>query len=171
MRKKLEAVGQGSHQLLIQKLLVSTHYLTLFKDELILVEKTPSLLGGSFAPSLVQSELGDILKSIETLDKQERLIKSTFWYDEHAFNLLNKSLSIVDNWIEGIDRLVEVCEEKSVFHTILGESRARVFGVLADVFSSLKVINLSLKEDYVHPALFEQIRLMKLEEEALQQEQ
>lgn len=42
----MKKAAQTSHQLLIQKLLVSIHYLTLFKDEIILVEKTPSLLGG-----------------------------------------------------------------------------------------------------------------------------
>ena len=38
----MKKAAQTSHQLLIQKLLVSIHYLTLFKDEIILVEKTPT---------------------------------------------------------------------------------------------------------------------------------
>ncbi|MCC9782006.1 hypothetical protein HK214_07685, partial [Streptococcus agalactiae] len=45
------------HQALIQKLLVSIHYLTLFRDEIILVEKTPSLLGKHFSIAIVQNEL------------------------------------------------------------------------------------------------------------------
>ena len=44
---------QSSHKVLIQKLLVSIHYLTLFKDELQLVERTPSILGGEFSAQSV----------------------------------------------------------------------------------------------------------------------
>ena len=51
---------QSSHKVLIQKLLVSIHYLTLFKDELQLVERTPSILGGEFSAQSVQSELGEM---------------------------------------------------------------------------------------------------------------
>lgn len=58
------------HQALIQKLLVSIHYLTLFRDEIILVEKTPSLLK-HFSIAIVQNELGEILSKIEALSKQK----------------------------------------------------------------------------------------------------
>ena len=81
----MEKSDQNNHQLLIQKLLVSIHYLTLFRDEIILVKKMPSLLGASFSPHMIQSELGEILAAVDMLSKQVRLIKSTFWYDESSF--------------------------------------------------------------------------------------
>lgn len=162
----MSVTEQDGHKVLIQKLLVSIHYLTLFKDELQLVERTPSILGGIFAPTAVQSELGDIVKSIDTLDKQQRLIESTFWYEEKAFKLMNKTLQIVDNWVKGLDNLVNLCQSKEVFQAILGDKRIRVFGVLTDVFSSLKIIIMSLKEVPVPPVLYEQIKMVNIEEEA-----
>ena len=77
---------QSSHQLLIQKLLVSIHYLTLFKDEIILVEKTPSLLGASVSTIRVQDELSDVLSAIAAMEKQEKLIRSTFCMMRHLSN-------------------------------------------------------------------------------------
>ncbi len=85
--------NSNNHQLLIQKLLVSVHYLTLFRDEIILVEKTTSLLGASFSPHTIQSELGEILSAVDLLSKQEKLIKSTFWYDEASFKLMGTSIN------------------------------------------------------------------------------
>ncbi|MCB2838171.1 hypothetical protein K3N29_10110 [Streptococcus dysgalactiae subsp. dysgalactiae] len=157
---------QTSHQNLIQKLLVSIHYLTLFRDELKLVERTPSILGGEFPTHLVQSELGDIVAAIDTLDKQQRLIESTFWYEESAFKLMNKTLDIVDNWIKGVDHLIDLCQSKEVFQAIIGDKRIRVFGVLIDVFSSLKIIAMSLKEEPIPEVLYDHIKLVNLEEEA-----
>ncbi len=157
---------QTNHKVLIQKLLVSIHYLTLFKDELLLVERTPSILGGEFSSSAVQSELGDIVRAINDLDKKQRLIESTFWYEESAFKLMNKTLDIVDNWVKGLDHLVTLCQSKEVFQAILGDKRVRVFGVLIDVFSSLKIIALSLKEAPVAPVDYEHIKMVHLEEEA-----
>ena len=149
----MENANTNNHSLLIQKLLVSIHYLTLFRDEIILVEKTPSLLGSSFSPSVIQSELGEILASVDALSKQEKLIKSTFWYDEASFKLMNHSLDIVGNWIRGIDNVLEICESKSVFQAILGDKRQRVFGVLIDVFTSIRITNLSIKEESAYPIL------------------
>lgn len=162
----MSSTDHNSHNMLIQKLLVSIHYLTLFKDELKLVERTPSILGGDFSPHLVQSELGDIVDAITKLDKQQRLIESTFWYEEKAFKLMNKTLQIVETWVKGLDDLVALCQSKQVFQAILGDKRIRVFGVLIDVFSSLKVIIMSLKEVPVPPVLYEHIRMVNIEEEA-----
>ena len=131
----MKDTNSNGHRLLIQKLLVSIHYLTLFRDEIVLVEKTPSLLGASFSPNIVQSELGEILAAVDALSKQKKLIKSTFWYDEASFRLMNHSLDIVGTWIRGIDNVLEICESKSVFHAILGDNRQRVFG-------SIKIIQL-----------------------------
>lgn len=157
---------QSSHKVLIQKLLVSIHYLTLFKDELQLVERTPSILGGEFSAQSVQSELGEIVSAINQLDYQQRLIESTFWYEEKAFKLMNKTLQIVDTWIRGLENLVELCQNKDVFQAILGDKRIRVFGVLIDVFSSLKIIVMSLKEVPVTPVLYEHIKMVNIEEDA-----
>lgn len=157
---------QSSHKVLIQKLLVSIHYLTLFKDELQLVERTPSILGGEFSAQSVQSELGEIVSAINQLDYQQRLIESTFWYEEKAFKLMNKTFQIVDTWIRGLENLVELCQNKDVFQAILGDKRIRVFGVLIDVFSSLKIIVMSLKEVPVPPVLYEHIKMVNVEENA-----
>ncbi|VTS24480.1 Uncharacterised protein [Streptococcus porcinus] len=162
----MSVTEQDGHKVLIQKLLVSIHYLTLFKDELLLVEKTPSILGENFPPALVQSELGDIVAAINGLDFQQRLIESTFWYEENAFKLMNKTLQIVDKWVKGLDDLISLCQSKEVFQAILGDNRIRVFGVLIDVFSSLKIISMSLKEVPVPPVLYEQIKMVNIEEEA-----
>ncbi|MCG4682627.1 hypothetical protein, partial [Faecalibacillus intestinalis] len=78
-----------------------------------------------------------------------------FWYEEKAFKLMNKTLQIVDTWIRGLENLVELCQNKDVFQAILGDKRIRVFGVLIDVFSSLKIIVMSLKEVPVPPVLYE----------------
>lgn len=155
----MEKMHSTNHRLLIQKLLVSIHYLTLFRDEIILVEKTPSLLGDSFSPFVVQSELGEILAAIDLLRQQEKLIKSTFWYDEVSFNLMNHSLEIVHNWILGIDNVLETCESKFVFQAILGDNRQQVFGILIDVFTSIKITNLSLQEESDHPILVDTLRV------------
>ncbi|MGT2957804.1 hypothetical protein A9Q68_02035 [Streptococcus bovimastitidis] len=162
----MSVTEQDGHKVLIQKLLVSIHYLTLFKDELLLVERTPSILGANFSPALVQSELGDLVKAIDGLDKQQRLIESTFWYEEKAFKLMNKTLQIVEKWVKGLDELIKLCQSKEVFQAILGDNRIRVFGVLIDVFSSLKIIAMSLKEVPVPPVMFEQIKMVNIEEEA-----
>ncbi|ESR09328.1 hypothetical protein DIX59_04255 [Streptococcus iniae] len=162
----MSGTEQNSHKTLIQKLLVSIHYLTLFKDELNLVERTPSILGSEFPKHLVQSELGDIVAIINTLDKQQRLIESTFLYEESAFKLMNKTLNIVSNWVKGLEELINLCQSKEVFQAILGDKRVRVFGVLIDVFSSLKVIIMSLKEEPVPHVLYEHIKMVNLEEEA-----
>ncbi|KHD44208.1 hypothetical protein ACVRZD_01105 [Streptococcus hongkongensis] len=162
----MSRTGQNGHKILIQKLLVSIHYLTLFKDELQLVERTPSILGGEFSAHSVQSELGEIVSVINQLDYQQRLIESTFWYEEKAFKLMNKTLQIVDTWIHGLENLVDLCQDKEVFQAILGDKRIRVFGVLIDVFSSLKIIVMSLKEVPVPPVLYDQIKMVNIEEEA-----
>lgn len=152
------------HRQLIQKLLVSVHYISLFKDEILLVEKTPSVLGESYSFQRVQNGLKEIIDIIDHLDKQRRLIESTYWYDEASFKLMNKTLEIVDNWIKGIDQLVRTCQDNLIFKSILGQNQTQAFGVLTDIFASLKIINLSLKEESVHPFLYEQIKQMKLEE-------
>lgn len=157
----MKDTNSNGHRLLIQKLLVSIHYLTLFRDEVVLVEKTPSLLGASFSPNIVQSELGEILAAVDALSKQKKLIKSTFWYDEASFRLMNHSLDIVGTWIRGIDNVLEICESKSVFHAILGDNRQRVFGVLIDVFTSLRVTNLAIKEESDYPVLLDPVHLFK----------
>ena len=157
----MKDTNSNGHRLLIQKLLVSIHYLTLFRDEIVLVEKTPSLLGASFSPNIVQSELGEILAAVDALSKQKKLIKSTFWYDEASFRLMNHSLDIVGTWIRGIDNVLEICESKSVFHAILGDNRQRVFGVLIDVFTSLRVTNLSIKEESEYPLLVDPLQVVE----------
>lgn len=157
----MENTNSNNHRLLIQKLLVSIHYLTLFRDEIVLVEKTPSLLGASFSPYVVQSELGEILAAVDALSKQEKLIKSTFWYDEASFRLMNYSLDIVGNWIRGIDNVLEICESKSVFQAILGDKRQRVFGVLIDVFTSIRITNLSIKEESEYPILVDPLQAVE----------
>lgn len=157
----MENTNSNNHRLLIQKLLVSIHYLTLFRDEIVLVEKTPSLLGASFSPYVVQSELGEILAAVDALSKQEKLIKSTFWYDEASFRLMNHSLDIVGNWIRGIDNVLEICELKSVFQAILGDKRQRVFGVLIDVFTSIRITNLSIKEESEYPILVDPLQAVE----------
>ena len=157
----MENTNSNNHRLLIQKLLVSIHYLTLFRDEIVLVEKTPSLLGASFSPYVVQSELGEILAAVDALSKQEKLIKSTFWYDEASFRLMNHSLDIVGNWIRGIDNVLEICESKSVFQAILGDKRQRVFGVLIDVFTSIRITNLSIKEESEYPILVDPLQAVE----------
>lgn len=157
----MKDTNSNGHRLLIQKLLVSIHYLTLFRDEIVLVEKTPSLLGASFSPYVVQSELGEILAAVDALSKQEKLIKSTFWYDEVSFRLMNHSLGIVGNWIRGIDNVLEICESKSVFQAILGDKRQRVFGVLIDVFTSIRITNLSIKEESEYPILVDPLQAVE----------
>lgn len=157
----MKDTNSNGHRLLIQKLLVSIHYLTLFRDEIVLVEKTPSLLGASFSPNIVQSELGEILTAVDALSKQKKLIKSTFWYDEASFRLMNHSLDIVGTWVRGIDNVLEICESKSVFHAILGDNRQRVFGVLIDVFTSLRVTNLSIKEESEYPLLVDPLQVVE----------
>lgn len=157
----MKDTNSKGHRLLIQKLLVSIHYLTLFRDEIVLVEKTPSLLGASFSPNIVQSELCEILAAVDALSKQEKLIKSTFWYDEASFRLMNHSLDIVGTWVRGIDNVLEICESKSVFHAILGDNRQRVFGVLIDVFTSLRVTNLSIKEESEYPLLVDPLQVVE----------
>lgn len=156
----MKDTNSNGHRLLIQKLLVSIHYLTLFRDEIVLVEKTPSLLGASFSPNIVQSELGEILVAVDALSKQKKLIKSTFWYDEASFRLMNHSLDIVGTWVRGIDNVLKICESKSVFHAILGDNRQRVFGVLIDVFTSLRVTNLSIKEESEYPLLVDPLQVV-----------
>lgn len=157
----MKDTNSNGHRLLIQKLLVSIHYLTLFRDEIVLVEKTPSLLGASFSPNIVQSELCEILAAVDALSKQKKLIKSTFWYDEASFRLMNHSLDIVGTWVRGIDNVLEICESKSVFHAILGDNRQRVFGVLIDVFTSLRVTNLSIKEESEYPLLVDPLQVVE----------
>lgn len=157
----MKDTNSNGHRLLIQKLLVSIHYLTLFRDEIVLVEKTPSLLGDSFSLNTVQSELGEILSAVDALSKQEKLIKSTFWYDEPSFRLMNHALDIVGSWVRGIDHVIEICESKSVFQAILGDNRQRVFGVLIDVFTSLRVTNMSIKEESEYPVLIDPLQVVE----------
>lgn len=157
----MKDTNSNGHRLLIQKLLVSIHYLTLFRDEIVLVEKTPSLLGDSFSLNTVQSELGEILSAVDALSKQEKLIKSTFWYDEPSFRLMNHALDIVGSWVRGIDHVIEICESKSVFQAILGDNRQRVFGVLIDVFTSLRVTNMSIKEESEYPVLIDPLQAVE----------
>ncbi|HGA3640573.1 TPA: hypothetical protein ACGWKU_001408 [Streptococcus agalactiae] len=147
------------HQALIQKLLVSIHYLTLFRDEIILVEKTPSLLGKHFSIAIVQNELGEILSKIEALSKQKKLIRSIYWYDESSFKVMNKALAIVEEWIKGLDNLLEFCQLQTVFQAILGDERAHVFGILIDVYTSLNIINTSLKEENSRPVSLSNLAL------------
>ena len=153
-------MNSNGHRLLIQKLLVSIHYLTLFRDEIVLVRR-PHLYWGLLFINVVQSELGEILAAVDALSKQEKLIKSTFWYDEASFRLMNHSLDIVGTWVRGIDNVLEICESKSVFHAILGDNRQRVFGVLIDVFTSLRVTNLSIKEESEYPLLVDPLQVVE----------
>lgn len=153
------------HQALIQKLLVSIHYLTLFRDEIILVEKTPSLLGKHFSIAIVQNELGEILSKIEALSKQKKLIRSIYWYDESSFKVMNKALAIVEEWIKGLDNLLEFCQLQTVFQAILGDERAHVFGILIDVYTSLNIINTSLKEENSRPVSLSDLALALKDED------
>ncbi len=74
---------------------------------------------------------------------------------------MNHSLDIVGTWIRGIDNVLEICESKSVFHAILGDNRQRVFGVLIDVFTSLRVTNLSIKEESEYPLLVDPLQVVE----------
>lgn len=161
MVEVMENNQSSRHTLLIQKLLVSIHYLTLFRDEIVLVEKMPSLLGETFSPFVIQEELGQILAAVDALSKQERLIKSTFWYDEVSFKLMNRSLDIVG----GIDEVLETCESKSVFQAILGDKRPHVFGILIDVFTSIRITNLSIKEESDYPILLNPLERINYQEQ------
>ena len=105
--------------------------------------------------------MGEILAAVDALSKQEKLIKSTFWYDEASFRLMNHSLDIVGNWIRGIDNVLEICESKSVFQAILGDKRQRVFGVLIDVFTSIRITNLSIKEESEYPILVDPLQAVE----------
>ena len=74
---------------------------------------------------------------------------------------MNQSLNIVGNWVQGIDYVLDNCESKSVFQAIIGDNRPRVFGVLIDVFTSLRVTNLAIKEESDYPVLLDPVHLFK----------
>ena len=73
----------------------------------------------------------------------------------------------MDSWdflwllIRGIDNVLEICESKSVFQAILGDKRQRVFGVLIDVFTSIRITNLSIKEESEYPILVDPLQAVE----------
>lgn len=107
----------------------------------------------------MQNELGEILSKIEALSKQKKLIRSIYWYDESSFKVMNKALAIVEEWIKGLDNLLEFCQSQTVFQAILGDERAHVFGILIDVYTSLNIINTSLKEENSRPVSLSDLAL------------
>ena len=70
-------------------------------------------------------------------------------------------MDIVGSWVRGIDHVLEICESKSVFQAILGDNRQRVFGILIDVFTSLRVTNLSIKEESEYPLLVDPLQVVE----------
>lgn len=135
-----------AHTLLIQKLLISIHYLTLFKDELVLVARQPSLLPSDLSAKAVQADIWEILTTARDMEKRERLINSTFWYDEASFQVMNNSLNILGDWLSDLSQLLETCQNKQLFQTILGDSRTEAFGILADRYTSLQISYQTLTE-------------------------
>ncbi|MFS1663464.1 hypothetical protein [Streptococcus sp. zg-JUN1979] len=137
---------QDQHQLRIQKLLVSIHFVTLFRDELRWLDKSSSLQGTGYSTRQVKEETQDILQVIESMDKQTRLIQSIFWYDEPSFKLMDRTLEVVENWLKGIEAIFEICQKKELFQAIIRDKRNVSFAVLSDVYTSLIAIYRSLQD-------------------------
>ena len=74
-------------------------------------------------------------------------------------------------WIRGVDNVLEICESKTVFQAILGDNRPRVFGVLTDVFTSLRIINLSIKEESNYFVLLDSLNLLESKKEQSKKEE
>lgn len=135
---------QDKHQLKIQKLLVSIHFVTLFRDELRWLDKSSSLQGTGYSTVQVKEDTKDILQAIDAMDKQTRLIQSIFWYDDSSFKLMDKTLEVVETWLAGIENIFEICQSKEIFQAIIKDKGHVGFAVLSDVYTSLIAIYRSL---------------------------
>ncbi|MBM7635989.1 hypothetical protein [Streptococcus saliviloxodontae] len=141
----MSASANNSHKLLVRTLTISLHYLGLFEDELNLIVTRPSVLSPLLSPIVVRDDSRLLLAAFSKITKQRELIKSSFWYDNHGFYLLNESLNLVETWTDMIDDLIYFSYTLSLIQGILREGKKRNYGILINNLTSLIEINDSLK--------------------------
>lgn len=127
-----------TYSLLVQQLLVSVHYLTLFKDEVALVSQTPHLLQGPIPSDIILSDLRQIAETLGGFEKQKTIVRSIVWYDEPSFRLMDYSLDIVPTWLSDIDYVVQTCQSTQLFQLVLENPDLPHFGVLVDLYRSVR---------------------------------
>lgn len=137
-----------TYSLLVQQLLVSVHYLTLFKDEVALVSQTPHLLQGSIPSDIILSDLRQIAETLGGFEKQKTIVRSIVWYDEPSFRLMDYSLDIVPTWLSDIDDVVQTCQSTQLFQLVLENPDLPHFGVLVDLYRSVRAIHMDIFGTY-----------------------
>ena len=137
-----------TYSLLVQQLLVSVHYLTLFKDEVALVSQTPHLLQGPIPSDIILSDLRQIAETLGGFEKQKTIVRSIVWYDEPSFRLMDYSLDIVPTWLSDIDDVVQTCQSTQLFQLVLENPDLPYFGVLVDLYRSVRVIHMDISGTY-----------------------
>ena len=137
-----------TYSLLVQQLLVSVHYLTLFKDEVALVSQTPHLLQGPIPSDIILSDLRQIAETLGGFEKQKTIVRSIVWYDEPSFRLMDYSLDIVPTWLSDIDYVVQACQSTQLFQLVLENPDLPHFGVLVDLYRSVRAIHMDIFGTY-----------------------
>ncbi|WP_307976597.1 hypothetical protein [uncultured Streptococcus sp.] len=137
-----------TYSLLVQQLLVSVHYLTLFKDEVALVSQTPHLLQGPIPSDIILSDLRQIAETLGGFEKQKTIVRSIVWYDEPSFRLMDYSLDIVPTWLSDIDDVVQTCQSTQLFQLVLENPDLPHFGVLVDLYRSVRAIHMDIFVTY-----------------------
>ncbi|MBF7094344.1 hypothetical protein IYQ92_03565 [Streptococcus sp. HF-1907] len=137
-----------TYSLLVQQLLVSVHYLTLFKDEVALVSQTPHLLQGPIPSDIILSDLRQIAETLGGFEKQKTIVRSIVWYDEPSFRLMDYSLDIVPTWLSDIDYVVQTCQSTQLFQLVLENPDLPHFGVLVDLYRSVRAIHMDIFGTY-----------------------
>ena len=137
-----------TYSLLVQQLLVSVHYLTLFKDEVALVNQTPHLLQGPIPSDIILSDLRQIAETLGGFEKQKTIVRSIVWYDEPSFRLMDYSLDIVPTWLSDIDYVVQTCQSTQLFQLVLENPDLPHFGVLVDLYRSVRAIHMDIFGTY-----------------------
>lgn len=137
-----------TYSLLVQQLLVSVHYLTLFKDEVALVNQTPHLLQGPIPSDIILSDLRQIAETLGGFEKQKTIVRSIVWYDEPSFRLMDYSLDIVPTWLSDIDDVVQTCQSTQLFQLVLENPDLPHFGVLVDLYRSVRAIHMDIFGTY-----------------------
>ena len=146
----MEQAYQDFNQLL-HKLAITRHYLHLFETELVMVDKQPSILEHSLESIRIKDQLTKIQAACQPLNMQEDRVQTISWYNPESYRTMEASEHMVRDWLQHLSYLEQVALAQPFFYTLLDQDRSQSYGILVDLFSSLRLAKKDLNDEYLKP--------------------
>ncbi|MGT2906354.1 hypothetical protein [Streptococcus dentiloxodontae] len=112
--------------------LVAIHYIELIEAEFDIFLKDSRLLFDlKVEPSIVKEELKELKAAALQLSDKNRYIEGTIWYQPTLFDIIDKNLGVIDDWLGEIDVFLAISykteivqalrnQEKGSYHLLVG---------------------------------------------------